>query len=241
MKVTLLDYTRDAEDLLIFTKSTRLNLSPGLLETIRAWPPERKAEELKYIANTIRSSHEFVSYTFLIEGVSRAFTHQFVRTRQASYAQQSMRVTDMSRFDFVMPERIAANPRAKELVEILNIFTARTYKEMVQDLGIPAEDARSILPTNVATNITVKHNLRTFADLAASRLGGRTQDEYRQVMSAMVDAVLAVHPWATDFIFGDNDRNHYDELEAFAREAFPDLLQRGRLLKIVDQMRAKKI
>ncbi len=240
MKVTLLDYTRNAEDLLIFTKSTRLTLSPGLMDAIAAWPPERKAEELKYIANTIRSSHEFVSYTFLIEGVSRAFTHQFVRTRQASYAQQSTRVVDMSRFDFVMPERIAANPRAKELVEILNTFTARTYREMVEELDIPAEDARSILPTNVSTNITAKHNLRTFADLATSRSGGRTQDEYRTVINAMVDAVLAVHPWAKDFIFRDHDRNYFDELEAFAREAFPDLMQRGKMLKIVDAMRGVK-
>lgn len=239
MKVTLLDYTRDAEDLLIFTKSTRLNLSPGLLDAIRAWPPERKLEELKYIANTIKSSWEFVSYTFLIEGVSRAFTHQFVRTRQASYAQQSMRVTDMSHFDFVMPERIAANKHALDKVEALNEVTMNTYQALLR-LGIPAEDARSVLPTNIATNITVKHNLRTFADLAISRLGGRTQDEYQRVVNAMVDAVLAVHPWAREFIFGEQDRDHYAEIESFAKQEFPDLLTRGKLLKIVDKMRAKK-
>jgi len=239
MKVTLIDFTRDAEDQLIFTKSTRLNLSPGLLETIRAWPLERKLEELKYIANTIKSSWEFVSYTFLIEGVSRAFTHQFVRTRQASYAQQSMRVNDMSAFDFVMPERLAADPRLAREVEALNRQTAQLYRELLAR-GVAAEDARAILPTNIATNITVKHSLRSFADLAASRLGGRTQDEYQRVMNAMVDAVLAVHPWARDFIFGDQDRDHYSEIEAFAREAFPDLMQRGKLLKIVDKMRAKK-
>lgn len=237
MKVTLLDYTRDAEDQLIFTKSTRLNLSPGLLDEIRGWPPERKREELRYIAGTIKSSWEFVSYTFLIEGVSRAFTHQFVRTRQASYAQQSMRVTDMRGYDFVMPERIAAHAAAHELVNALNERIAATYAVLVEQHGIPAEDARSILPTNIATNIVARYNLRTFADLAASRLGGRTQDEYRGVMSAMVDAVLAVHPWAHQFIFGEQDRNHFDEIEEFARRKFPDLKERGELLKIVDRMR----
>lgn len=242
MKVTLLDHTCDAEALLIFTKSTRLNLSPGLLEDIRSWPAERKASELKYIANTIKSSWEFIGYTFLIEGVSRAFTHQFVRTRQASYAQQSMRVTDMSHFDFVMPRKIAeaSSSAARDAITLHNAKTMELYKELLA-MGYAAEDARSILPTNIATNITVKHSLRSFADLAASRLGGRTQDEYQRVMNAMVDAVLAVHPWARDFIFGDQDRDHYAEIEAFAHAAFPDLLERGKLLKIVDKMRAKRL
>jgi flavin-dependent thymidylate synthase len=239
MKVTLLRHTRDAADLLIFTKSTRLNLSPGLLEAIAAWPPERKGEELEYIANTIKSSWEFIDYVFLITGVSRGFTHQFVRSRQGSYAQQSMRVTDMSSFEFVMPQRFEGDPEAKALVEQHNAATMAVYRALLSR-GHPAEDARSILPTNIATNIIAKFNLRAFADLAASRLGGRTQDEYQRVMSAMVDEVLAVHPWAKSFIFGDQDRDHYAEIEAFAKEAFPDLLQRGRLLKIVDKMRAKR-
>lgn len=237
MKVTLIDYNRDAAEQLIFTKSTRLTLSPGLLDEIRGWPEARKREELRYIAGTIKSSWEFVNYTFLIEGVSRAFTHQFVRTRQASYAQQSMRVNDMSNYDFVMPARIAAHAEARELVDALNEQIAATYATLVQRYGVPAEDARSILPTNIATNIVARYTLRAFADLAAARLGGRTQDEYREVMSAMVDAVLAVHPWAQEFIFGEQDRDHFDEIEAFARRKFPDLKERGELLKIVDRMR----
>ncbi len=237
MKVTLLDYTRDAEDQLIFTKSTRLNMSPGLLDEIRAWPRERKQEELRYIANTIKSSWEFVSYTFLVEGVSRAFTHQFVRTRQASYAQQSMRVTDMSCYDFVMPKRISEHPDAHTLVAALNEQIAAVYATLITKHGIPAEDARSILPTNIATNIVARYNLRAFADLAASRLGGRTQDEYRDVMALMVDEVLKVHPWAKEFIFGDKDRNYFNDIEAYARQKFPDLKERGELLKIVDKMR----
>lgn len=237
MKVTLIDYTADAADKLIFTKSTRLNLSPGLLEEICKWPEQRKLEELRYIANTIKSSWEFVNYTFLIEGVSRAFTHQLVRTRQASYAQQSMRVTNMSTFDFVMPTRIAANEEACALVAALNESIAATYAALVGRYSIPAEDARSILPTNVATNIVAQYNLRAFADLAAARLGGRTQDEYRDVMSLMVNEVVRVHPWTQEFIFGDKARNYFDDIEAFARAKFTDLRERGELLKIVDKMR----
>ena len=92
MKVTLVSTTPDAAELLLFTKSTRLTMAPSLLAEIHAWPQEKKLAELAYMANTIPSSWEFVDYVFLVEGVSRAYTHQQVRTRAASYAQQTMRV-----------------------------------------------------------------------------------------------------------------------------------------------------
>ena len=66
MKVTLINYTQDAVDMLLFTKSTRLNMSPGLMSEIAKWPPSKKYEELKYMANTIPSSWEFVDYVFLV-------------------------------------------------------------------------------------------------------------------------------------------------------------------------------
>jgi len=72
MKVTLINHTQDAAELLLFTKSTRLSMSPGLLDEIRAWPQEKKLAELECMANTIPSSWEFVDYVFMVEGVSRA-------------------------------------------------------------------------------------------------------------------------------------------------------------------------
>lgn len=238
MRVTLTDYTQNAMEKLIFTKSTRLTMSPSLMESIMAWPEERKLEEARYIANTIRSSHEFADVTFLIEGVSRAFTHQFVRTRQASYAQQSMRVNNMTNFDFIMPDKIKFDRAAAEMVQQHNKETSSLYRYLLER-GHAAEDARSILPTNVGTNIVAKYNLRAFADLARSRSGGRTQTEYQAVINAMVDEVLKVWPWAEDFIY-DKPRNYFDEIEDFAREHFPDLMARGKLLKIVDKMRGVK-
>ena len=94
-----------------------------------------------------------------------------------------------------------------------------------------------MLPTNIATNIVCKFNLRTFVDLAKSRTGGRTQGEYQQVLNAMVDEVLRVHPWAELFLF-QQGRDFFAEIEAFAKREFPDdLLKKGELLKIVDKMR----
>lgn len=236
MKVTLLNYTQDAENLLIFTKSTRLSLTPNLLEEIRDWPHEKKMEELKYMANTVPSSWEMVDYTFLLEGVSRAYTHQQVRTRIASYAQQSMRVNDMSDFEYVYTDKNLENSFAMEEINAVLDRIKLGYRSL-RDMGQAEEDARGILPTNIATNIICKFNMRTFCELAKSRMGGRTQKEYQRVINAMVDAVQRVHPWIDLFLFANHDRNYFDELEAFALREFPDLKKRGELLKIIDAMR----
>jgi flavin-dependent thymidylate synthase len=236
MKVSLISTTPEAKELLIFTKSTRLTMSPGLMDEIRGWPEEKKLAELEYMANTIPSSWEFVDYVFLIEGVSRAFTHQFVRSRQGSYAQQTMRVLNMGEYDYVYTDRVKNDIRARGLVDIANENIRLTYNELIK-LGLPAEDARGILPTNISTNIVAKFNLRAFVDLAKSRTGGRTQGEYQKVMNAMVDEVLAVHPWAEKFLF-QAGRDYFAEIEKFAEEEYGgDLLKKGKLLKIVDKMR----
>jgi len=235
MKVTLISHTQDAVELLLFTKSTRLTLSPHLLDEIAEMPESAKLKELEYMANTIPSSWEFVSYVFLVEGVSRAYTHQQVRTRAASYAQQSMRVNDMSDFDYVYSDAILAEPMAKAEVDNILQEIKFSYRSLVA-AGVASEDARGILPTNIATNIICKFNLRTFVDLAKSRTGGRTQSEYQKVVNAMVDEVLKVHPWAELFLF-KKERDYFAEIEAFALAKFPDLKERGELLKIIDHMR----
>lgn len=240
MKVTLIDWQPDAADKLIFTKQTRLNMSATLMDEIREWPWERKEQELEYIANTIRSSHEFVSYTWLIEDVSRAFTHQFVRSRLGSFAQQSMRINDMADYKFVMPKRLQGATAIQDRIDMHNRLTKTCYRQL-RERNIAPEDARSILPTNIATNIVARFNLRAFADLATSRAGGRTQDEYRDVVNGMIDVVLEVHPWASMFIFRDHDRDYFKDIEDFAERVFAgDLKTKGELLKIVDKMRGIK-
>ncbi len=236
MKITLISHTPHAAQLLVFTKSTRLTMSPGLFDEIMKWPNDKIEAELAYMADTIPSSWEFVDYVFLVEGVSRAYTHQQVRTRNASFAQQTMRVLDMGDFEYVYTENNLASSGVQDLIAKTNRYISGTYKTL-RALGHPPEDCRGILPTNIATNIVCKFNLRTFSELCKSRTGGRTQNEYQQVVNAMADAVLAVHPWAERFLF-PAQRDAFAEIEAFAKEEFGgDLLKKGKLLKIVDQMR----
>lgn len=246
MKVTLLNFTGKVEgdansscwnaaDLLIFTKSTRLNMDPGLFSKVQMMTPHEKLRELEYMAGTIPSSWEFVDYTFLVEGVSRAFTHQQVRTRAASYAQQSMRVTELCDYEYVATEANAKSDEAMRIIEGVNAIIKEAYKEL-RAIGQAPEDARGILPTNIATNIVCKYNLRTLTELARSRTGGRTQGEYQEVMAAMIARVLEVQPWTSKF-FHPKGKDHFAAIEQFAKEKFPDLKERGELLKIVDLMR----
>lgn len=234
MNVQLISYTQDAAELLIFTKSTRLQMNPNLLQEIKSWPEEKKMEELKYMANTIPSSWEFADFTFLITGVSRAFTHQFVRTRQGSYAQQTMRLLDVREYEYVMPDFLAGS-KAAAVIEDTNNFIKDSYRRLI-DYGAAIEDARGILPTNIATNIVAKFNLRTLAELCKSRTGGRTQGEYQKVINAMADTVIAVYPWAEMFLF-QQGRDYFAEIEQFAKDHLEGSSSKNELLKIVDKMR----
>lgn len=237
MKVTLLNYTQHAMDLLLFTKSTRLNMTPESFDKIKFSLGTEKEKELKYIANTIPSSWEFVDYTFLVEGVSRAYTHQQVRTRSASYAQQSMRVTDQCEFGYIFTQENLESSVAFDLINEHNERTKKLYKLLTEKWSQSIEDARGILPTNISTNIVCKFNLRVFSDLVKQRSGGRTQNEYQQVVRLMADEVIKVHPWAKMFLY-PKDRNYFDEIEAFAeREYGGNLIKKGELLKIVDKLR----
>ncbi len=237
MKVTLLSTTPNAAELLIFTKATRLNMNADLMIKIQnAMGEQEKLDELAYMADTIPSSWEFVDYVFLVEGVSRAYTHQQVRTRAGSYAQQSMRVVDMDGFKYIFTRRNKESTTAMLLIHDTLGVIKRAYRDLL-DMGQPTEDARGILPTNIATNIVCKFNLRTLSELARSRTGGRTQQEYQDVVNAMIDRVLEVHPWADKFLFVKS-RDYFEEIEAFAEEQFGgDLKLKGKLLKIVDRMR----
>lgn len=233
VKVTLVNYTPNAEDLLILAKSTRLNLNAERIAEIKAMSPEEKAAELEYVSKTVPSSWEFVDYTFLIEGVSRAFTHQLVRTRTGSYAQQAMRIVDMSTFDFVYDEAVKNDATAKAIIDDTNAAISQGYSELILR-GYKPEVARGLLPTNIATNIMAKYNLRAFSQFVSSRLSPRVQPEMREAVRGMVEAVLAVHPWASKFIF-PKGRDFYAEIENFAEG-----LEEGKrleLLKILDKMR----
>lgn len=245
--VRLIDYTgagspdpaRHAANVLVFTKQTRLNMVPGLMDDIAAWPWSRVERELEYMANTIPSSWEFIDYTFLINGVTRAFTHQFVRTRTGSYAQQTMRVLDVAGWDYLTGPSIQEDEFRKKHYDQEMAAIDQTYRALI-NMGAKIEDARGILPTNILTNIVAKFDLRTFADTQRKRASSRTQGEYREVMTAMRAEVLRVHPWAAMFLERTFDKAAA-ELEGqiidLAGDEYIDDELKIHLIKQIDQMR----
>lgn len=197
MKVSLVSFTPNALDLLLFTKNTRLNMDPDGLSGIAAWPQHHKEAQLSYMMNTIKSSFEFVDYVFTIEDVTRAFTHQLVRHRVGtSFAQQSQRTVDMSNFEYVTPKSFSG--KHEHLADIFDYHMRGIgdgYSDLIKEGALP-EDARGILPTNICTNIVFKANLRTLSQMCAERLCVKAQGEFQSVMKEIRNQVIAVHPWA---------------------------------------------
>ena len=202
MTVTLIDYTKDAIDKLLYTKNTRLTQGEDTRKQIQQMSEEEKLHQLKYVAKTVPSSWEFVVYTFEILGVTRAFTHQLVRTRTGSYAQQAQRINKMTNFTYEVGPTIAESRLLLDGYKECMASVQHWY-DWLLERGAAVEDARGVLPTNVHTNIIAQYNLRALSDLVRKRWTARVQSEYRSVVVAMVVAVLKVHPWASEFLIPD--------------------------------------
>jgi len=194
MKVKLLRYTADPE----------LLCGAAALTSTRSGSPSEIFEsiDLEKARQTIRrvtgyghmSVIEHASFTFSIEEVSRALTHQLVRHRIASYTQQSQRyVTYDTLKKYVTPPTISQNPEAKKIFDETLESISASYKKLL-DLGIPKEDARYILPNAAKTNIVVTMNARELRHFFNLRCCARSQWELREVATEMLRQVKKVAP-----------------------------------------------
>lgn len=208
LRVDLIHATPNAEELLIFTKNTRLLSSPDDYKKIFALPPEERADQFKKVFSSISSPLEFVDFIFLISNVTRAFTHQIVRHRVGvAFAQQAQRVVDMQGFSYMIPEKVLNAPEDARIESVAGVQTplsiyegtmdmiSDNYRTLHDDFDIPAQDARGVLPTNVHTNILFKCNLRVLLEICHIRMCVRAQGEFQQVVLAMRDAASEVYPW----------------------------------------------
>ena len=151
----------------------------------------------KIMKSCYKSGHhsvlEFADFTFHIEGVSRALTHQLVRHRLASYAQRSQRYCGENGFEYVVPSSIKNNEGAYNYYQGLMKMIDEGYK-LLQQNGIPNEDARYILPNACETVIEVKMNLRSLIHFMNERLCTRAQWEIRQMALLMKKAIEEQYP-----------------------------------------------
>lgn len=159
-----------------------------------AMTPEKSAELVRKLVSMGHFSPvEHVTFTFGIEGVSRALTHQLVRHRIASFSQQSQRYVDGGKFGFVIPPDIEKDPALKEkfLAHMQDI--ENFYRELA-DAGINKEDARFVLPNACDTKIIVTMNIRSLYNFFQHRCCNRAQWEIRRLAWAMLHLCREVAP-----------------------------------------------
>jgi len=164
---------------------------------------------------TLKAPLEFIDLEFLLEGVTRNFTHQLVRQRTGVYVQESLRfaVKRGGEAEVAMPPSIA---RLKEdapqrIIWENSVHTACISYERLVDSGIPAEDARGLLPSNITTRVHYKTNLRNLADHAGYRLCSQAQYEWKQVWQAMINAILD-YPMRQGLYYANSDLWQYQAI-----------------------------
>ncbi len=217
VKVTLLSYTPNPEATV--AAAAKLCYSPATIESIKdGLTPEKTAAFVEMLSEIGHESPiEHVSFTFGVEGISRACSHQLVRHRIASYSQKSQRYVNEDSFEYVIPPEVEAIPEAKaefirqmeaidkgykELAELLTAkHTENFMSEGMDEKTAVAkakkkaiEDARFLLPNACETKIVVTMNARSLMNFFRHRCCNRAQWEIKEVADQMLKKVLEIAP-----------------------------------------------
>lgn len=201
LNVLLLRHTPEPEE--VVAMAAKLCYSPAsvgdLRDRIESGDQAAFVEKLAAIGHL--SPIEHVSFTFGIEGISRACSHQLVRHRVASYSQQSQRYVKEEQFDYIVPPSIRQDPEAcREFAAFMDDCQAR-YTAVLKRLaaaGITGEagnqDARYLLPNAAETKIVVTMNARELLHFFRVRCCNRAQWEIRAMAERMLALVKDVAP-----------------------------------------------
>ncbi|PAE24045.1 FAD-dependent thymidylate synthase [Bacillus sp. 7894-2] len=164
------------------------------------------------------STLEHISFTFAIEGVSRALLAQLTRHRVGfSFSVQSQRYVRLGSgdrsggMDYVVPDRVTpdktadmydfvygtpmSNRPSTDIFEEAMRMSQQAYDKL-REAGVSAEDARAVLPNATATNLVMTANLTALLGFYRKRKPGNgAQKEITDLAVALKDAVIAVEPW----------------------------------------------
>lgn len=178
----------------------------------KATDGEKGNEADRLIRFIVKSGHtstlEHITFTFGLEGVSRALLAQLTRHRVGfSFSVQSQRYVKQSSdskhggFDYVVPEKVKAKLDPviyKSMMEDMQ----RMYDLLIK-LGISQEDARSVLPNAATTNLVLTVNLRSLLDFYSKRRKGKgAQHEITELAERLREEVVKVEPWTDEFFRG---------------------------------------
>ncbi len=192
MNVKLIGYTPNPEKLpAMAAKLTHSKTKPEDLDK------SSDKELFAILDQVINLGHtsvvEHTSFTFAISDVSRSLTHQLVRHRIASYAQQSQRYVNLKESNYVIPPKIVKNSAMKKAYEQTMKKIWEQYNKLLE-MGIPAEDARYVLPNATCTNIIVTMNARSLLNFFELRCCLHAQWEIRTLANKMLQEVKKVAP-----------------------------------------------
>lgn len=203
LNVTLLKYTQNPEETV--SHAAKLCYSSTTIEKLKS--RVARDDQKKFIRKLLSLGHtspfEHISFTFGVEGISRACSHQLVRHRLASFSQQSQRYVGLNSkknnkdFNFIIPPSIKQagkeewfSDRMKEL--------RQWYDELVKILkdrgGHVYEDARFILPNAIETKIIITMNARELLHFFKVRCCNRAQWEIRELATEMLSIIKPLAP-----------------------------------------------
>ncbi len=217
MKVELLEHTPNPER--VIAAAAKLCYSPvGVDDILEKMTPEKTESFVNMLAEIGHESPvEHVTFTFAVEGVSRALLAQLTRHRIASYSVQSQRYVAKDNFEYVIPPEIEKIPEAKALFikamdddretykKLNDILSAAHEKQMIADgkdekeaakaaKKKANEDSRYVLSNACDTKIVMTMNVRSLYNFFSLRCCDRAQWEIRALAEEMLRLVKNVSP-----------------------------------------------
>lgn len=217
MKVKLLSYTPEPEK--VISMAAKLCYSAVGVDDIEKNLTDESID--KFLNMLINIGHEspleHVSFTFAVEGISRACSHQIVRHRIASYSQQSQRYVKLNQFEYIIPQEINEIEEAREIFieamkndqetydKLVDILFEKHYnklikfgkneKEAKRDAEKKAiEDARYVFPNACETKMVFTMNTRSLYNFLDHRCCERAQWEIRELATEMLRQLKQVAP-----------------------------------------------
>lgn len=218
MKVKIIAHTPNPEA--VVASAAKLCYSKVGVDEIQENLTEDGIEKFVSMLSTIghHSPLEHCTFTFAVEGISRACSHQLVRHRIASYSQQSQRYVKLDKFDYIIPTAIENNEFAKDIFLNAMEQDQKAYNGIVEELmneyiassgytlaSIPKseynrleklaiEDARYVFPNACETKIVFTMNVRTLMNFFTHRCCDRAQWEIRDLANEMLIQVKEIAP-----------------------------------------------
>lgn len=218
MKVQILTHTPNPEE--VVASAAKLCYSSVGVDEIREGLNTDNIHKFVSMLSSIghHSPLEHVSFTFAVEGISRACSHQLVRHRIASYSQQSQRYVKLDQFEYIIPPAIAKNEYAQDIYLKIMEQDQQAYDLIVKELiceylekegytianapkkiyskyeKIAIEDARYVFPNACETKLVFTMNVRTLMNFFTHRCCDRSQWEIRELANEMLIKVKAIAP-----------------------------------------------